>query len=180
MKEKKEYTKIEVDEIKYHMDLVNGWITNADNKINIAFLILSVIFSVFGVYTSNKLENFFEDKWTCLKTWFIIIAIISVLLFIVSLGFFLLALYPNLVGKHKKEEELNLIFYEDIKQLKCNKFIKKYENLSKERYKVFLIEEIYYNSKVCSNKMYKFSYGLISSGIVILLLICEFIMLMFI
>ena len=86
MENKKE--KIELDDIKYHMDLINGWISNADNKINIAFAILSLIFSAFGVYTSTKLDVFIKDKLTCLMIWFIIIGAISVILFIVSLIFF--------------------------------------------------------------------------------------------
>lgn len=178
MENKKE--KIEIDEIKYHMDLINGWISNADNKINIAFAILSLIFSAFGVYTSTKLDVFINDKLTCLMIWFIVIAAISVILFIVSLIFFLSALYPNLIGKHKSDEYLNLIFYEDVNQLKYKKFISKYNNMDKEDYKNFLIEEIYYNSKVCSNKMHKFSWGIVFSGVFILFVIVAFIMLMFI
>ena len=178
MENKKE--KIEIDEIKYHMDLINGWISNADNKINIAFAILSLIFSAFGVYTSTKLDVFINDKLTCLMIWFIVIAAISVILFIISLFFFLSALYPNLIGKHKSDEYLNLIFYEDVNQLKYKKFISKYNNMDKEDYKNFLIEEIYYNSKVCSNKMHKFSWGIVFSGVFILFVIVAFIMLMFI
>lgn len=180
MENKKDKEKIELDEIKYHMDLVNGWISNADNKINIAFAILSLIFSAFGVYTSTKLDVFVEGELTCLMKWFIIIASFSVLLFIVSLVFFLSALYPNLVGKHKSDDDLNLIFYEDVNQLKCKKFINKYSNMEKDEYKNFLIEEIYYNSKVCSGKMHKFSWGIIFTGFFILFVIAAFIILMFI
>lgn len=178
MENKKE--KIELDEIKLHIDLINDWISNADNKINIAFAILSVIFSAFGVYTSTKLGEFTKDKLNWLMIFFIVIAAISVILFIISLIFFLLALYPNLSGKHESDEDLNLIFYEDISQLKYKEFISKYNGMDKENYKNFLIEEIYYNSKVCSNKMHKFSLGIIFSGFFTLFVIISCIMLVFI
>ena len=174
---------IELDEIKYHMDLVNSWIASADNKINICFAILSVIFSAFGIFTSTKIDKLFENYVTFLKILFSIFSILSILMFFISLRFFYKSLKPNLMGKkdcNYINQNLNILFFYNVRNLNYKYFYSQYKNLNKDKYRDYLIEEIYYNSLICSNKMYYFSIGIRFSAIFITLVIISFLILIFI
>lgn len=175
--------KIELDELEYHMDLVNSWILNTDNKINISFAILSVIFSAFGIFTSTKISKLFENDVTFLKILFSIFAIMSIFIFLISLRFFYKSLKPNVMGTKEcgyVGQDLNILFFNNVRHLSYKCFYNRYKHLNLDKYKDYLIEEIYYNSLICSKKMHNFSIGIKFGATLILLVIISFIILVLI
>ena len=145
---------------KYSLDLINTWITSADSKISTSCGIVSV-----GAI----------EPW---KTLFIITAAGSVITFILSLFFHLLALSPKFfagknTGDQSKNKKCN-IFYEDIKDYKdAEDYISAVRKISENQFVDDVLRETYYNSKICSTKMHRFKIGLWTAfASIVLILIC--------
>lgn len=158
--------KISIDNNENVLNLINYWITSADNKIEIAMAIYSVIFSIFGYFGFDKISEY--KKINSCAFWPIFIAlIVSVIIFAISIFFYVSALVPRFTGFEKKDYS---IFYEEIKLFKDkNEYIESVMNSDQINYNEELMSEAYFNSKICSKKMHKFKAGIILSLIAIIL-----------
>lgn len=165
---------------KYSLDLINTWITSADSKISTSCGIVSVVVAVLVFVAENILSkidraNGAIEPW---KTLFIITAAGSVITFILSLFFHLLALSPKFfagknTGDQSKNKKCN-IFYEDIKDYKdAEDYISAVRKISENQFVDDVLRETYYNSKICSTKMHRFKIGLWTAfASIVLILIC--------
>ena len=164
---------------KYSLDLINTWITSADSKISTSCGIVSVVavlvFVAENILSKIDRANGAIEPW---KTLFIITAAGSVITFILSLFFHLLALSPKFfagknTGDQSKNKKCN-IFYEDIKDYKdAEDYISAVRKISENQFVDDVLRETYYNSKICSTKMHRFKIGLWTAfASIVLILIC--------
>ena len=79
---------------KYVYDLVNGWIENADNKVNISCGIFSGVFGVITFLSERLTESVTVNE--CWRKAYHVCFAISLLLMISSIFFYVLAINPNL------------------------------------------------------------------------------------
>ena len=163
-------TKDSIERNKYVLDLVNMWINNADNKISLAFAILSAIFAIIVFLTENWLSKI-EHRNTNngLMICFYIIAGLSALFFLISVIFYLLCIIPRFTSDNKKINNYS-IFYGEIKDFKSsNDYVKCCKKATDENYNEEIMREIYYNSRICYKKMRRFKFAVILSAVSIVL-----------
>ena len=165
---------------KYSLDLINTWITSADSKISTSCGIVSVVVAVLVFVAENILSKIDRtigaiEPW---KTLFIITAAGSVITFILSLFFHLLALSPKFfagknTGDQSKNKKCN-IFYEDIKDYKdAEDYISAVRKMTENQFVDDALLETYCNSKICSTNLHRFKRGLWTAfASIVLILIC--------
>lgn len=173
----------EIESKKYAFDLVNQWINNADNKISIAFALISVIFTGFGAFFSLSLKDYDWKNISGLMVSILVFISLGIIAFIISLICYGIALFPNLIGKQENEKKFNLLFYGDVSRYKkdeIEKYRSNFKGYDKKRLLKDVEDEIFYNSRVCHKKMILFRAGLISTGALTILFIVSFLLIMFI
>jgi hypothetical protein len=150
---------------KYVFDLVNMWIGNADNKIELAFAILSAIVAVIALVAEDMLSGFdVTNANICLLCYFRLGVFISGVLFLVSVFFYLSCLIPRFTNDNQRNKKYS-IFYDEIKDFDCYKeYVEACKSATNEMFNEEIIKETYFNSKICSTKMRSFRKGLIFSG----------------
>ena len=162
---------------KYVYDLVNKWIENADNKVNVSCAVVTGVFTAisFLVGNSEKVVEFYTS-WGCLYK---IFQVLSLLFMFISIWYFFAAINPNLGSNGAvqnafpiKEKDC-LLFYGDIAKLKLEDY-KERTNRADE--KVFIDElqnEIHYNSRICTSKMKRYKNGLRCSFVAVAFLFLQ-------
>ena len=167
MKEKrtgtKRNSKSHIENNKYTLDLVNGWINNADTKISISCGISSVVFAIILFFAENILCKLDYSKGinSCYIPWIMLFGIGGVGCFLVSLWFCFWALNPNLASsKIKAQNKDYSIFYEDIKCLTEPEYIASANDATDEAFNEEILREIHINSGICSKKMHRFKIGM--------------------
>ena len=161
-----EPTKDAIERNKYVLDLVNSWISNADNKIEMAFAILSAILAL-GVFVTEDLLSGIKTTTvnTCLMCWFHLLVIVSGLLFLASVWFYIQCIIPRFTKDNLMNKRYS-IFYDEIKNYKSYKeYIDVCKNANDEMFNEEIVKEIYFNSCICSKKMRNFRRGIILSGL---------------
>lgn len=154
---------VDNDEInKYNLDLVNTWIANLDTKVSISCGIFSIVIAVL-VFTS---ENYFNNleivgvKRSCCLIAFGWNAVLAGLSFVISVIMHFVAITPNMFGE-KKEKDNKIeysIFYENIRKFKdVNAYKEEVKKARENNFTDELLNEIYYNSVICSKKMHLFT-----------------------
>ena len=145
--------------------LINGWIASADSKISTSCGIISVIVAIIVFVAENILSkidrvNGAINPW---KSLFIFFAVVSMIMFILSLISYLSALCPSFF-KGESTETLKRkcnIFYEDIRgYTDVEEYTRAFKRMTDKQYINDVIFEIYNNSQICSKKMHKFKRGL--------------------
>lgn len=155
-----------VEQNKYTLDLVNVWINSADQKIGTAFGIFSAIFAAFGFLVGSKLADLKYENccWYCVL---LVISILSIAIFVVGLAFFFFALKPDLTSDSKVNKYT--IFYEEVKSFQnADDYYEACAIATEDDFNKEVCKEIYYNSVICSKKMYKFRIGLTICSVAIL------------
>lgn len=171
-----------IERNKYVFELVNMWIGNADNKINIAFAMLSALVAVVVFITDNLLSDLpiSQNACPCYLEMFHIAAVIAALCFCLSIFFYVCSIIPRLTSDKTIKNKLKKIkddkkpkysiFYDEIKDFeKADEFVKAAKAANAEMFNEEILKEIYYNSGICSKKMYWFRKGAIASFVTIAL-----------
>lgn len=166
---------------QYSLDLVNSWINGADTKVSISCGVFSVIIAVIVFAAENilgKLER--PEQINCLMyTWFQFILCITVIAFLVSIFFHLWAINPcffseadssKKLSKKKSVKPAFSIFYDEIRSFESPAdYINAAKNVLEDQFTDEVLKEVYYNSKICSQKMRRFKIGITLAGITIVL-----------
>ena len=152
-----------IEKNKYTLDLVNSWINNADTKISISCglssVVLAIITFIIETYISTAdISNGFN---VCILNIAKIVTAIGLALFLLALWFHFWALNPSLISIKSKKEEKNSLFFGSINSFEnVDAYIKHANSITKERYNIELMEEIYINSSICTKKMKRFRTGM--------------------
>lgn len=164
---------------QYSLDLVNIWINNADTKVSISCGVFSVIIAVIVFTAENILENTLEQINCIIYSWFHIVGIITVIAFMASIFFHLWAINPLFFSESKftkkksskkTEKPPFSIFYDEIRLFdNPDDYIKAAKDISEEVFTDEILKEVYFNSKICSQKMRRFKTGIILAFITIAL-----------
>lgn len=172
----------DIDRNKYVFDLVNHWIESADSKVSISYAVFAVLVTAItmfsGILDANAGTKPAQNQ--CLLSLSTLAAIIGYILFLISVILHSLTIKPRLPGKKKKKNADNAgysIFYEDIKDFSnAEEYIKSAMNVTKEEFNGSLLSEIYYNSKVASQKMAFHGWGQIAAMFAIAFLVAGMIL----
>lgn len=172
----------DIERNKYVFELVNMWISNADNKINIAFAMLSAVVAVVVFITDSLLSDIpvSQNARPCMLNIFYCLAIFAGVCFCLSILFYLLSVIPRLTSdksikdklkKNKEEKKAKYsIFYDEIKDFeKAEHYVEAAKAADLEVFNEELLKEIYYNSDICSKKMHWFRCGGVASFATIIL-----------
>lgn len=161
-----------VENNKYTLDLVNGWINNADTKISISCGISSVVLAVIAFGAENILGDLAKNNELNGRVMplFALALAVSCITFIVSLWFYFLALNPGLISsKLEIEKPKYSIFYKDISKFaNVDAYMECIEDVTEEDFNHELMREIYINSDICTKKMQRFKTGMWCSVISII------------
>lgn len=162
-------TKERIERNKYTLDLVNLWINNVDNKISMAFAILSAILALIVFVTEDHLSQIeFQGVNSCSLCCVKGFALASGLLFLVSVLCFIMCIIPRF-DMEKAGGKKYSIFYDEIKNFdNYRDYIDACIDANAEIFNQELEKEIYFNSCICSKKMRFFRKGIICSGLSIL------------
>lgn len=152
----------DIEQQKYIYGLINGWIENADAKVSIS---CAVFTGVFGVITFLA-EYFVKDAFvssggdcrSCIRTACLVASVVTILLATVC---YAKAIIPNLnsndvIGQVNKKYP---IFYGDISSIKLEDYQEKMREGKDQDIADELVLEIWYNSKICINKMVWYKRG---------------------
>ena len=154
-----------IDRCTFSYEQTKGWIENADNKVSVAFGVFSAVFAAFSFLSEHYLVA--PQSAKLIEAWkkvHDISAIISIVVMIIAVGLFAVAIIPNLKSNSKKPTEKKYpIFYGDISRMDKKTYKEKMLSGNEDDFADELIEEIYYNSKICSRKMTCYKCGVILS-----------------
>lgn len=152
-----------LDRNKYVYEQVNRWIENADNKVSISCVIFSGVFGVITFLSERITAHGTPNEcWRKIYHWCFVI---SLILMLISILYYVLAINPNLgkSGVKKKgttPKKKYPIFYGDIAEMSLADY-KKTINLAKETDFINELQaETHYNSGICLAKMKRYRVGL--------------------
>lgn len=164
-----------IERNKYVLELVNMWIASADNKINIAFAMLSALVAITVFIADSLLSGLTvsQNAKPCILNSFYIVAVIAAVCFFLSVFFYVFSVIPRLTSdkttkykkkcKEKKSSRYS-IFYDEIKDFeKAIDYVKEAQESNDDIFSEEILKEIYYNSGICSKKMYWFRRGALAS-----------------
>ncbi len=157
------------DRSRYNLDLVNGWISSADSKIGTFGTVFAVVAAVF-VYVADMIFSYVDNSVLVnpiLLTWSTFFAVSSFLALVVAIILCLVALRPSLKSKFsRKFKKISYfsIFYEDIARIEsADEYIRIAKESTRDKFTDEVMREIYFNSRICSNKMHLFKNAFIAS-----------------
>lgn len=110
-----------IEQSKFVYEIINGWIENADNKVNVSCIIFTGVFGVVTFLSERTSGTSINNEcWYCLY-W--VSFIISLILLIISILAYVFAINPNL-GSGGKTDEIGKaekkfpIYFGDIANIK--------------------------------------------------------------
>ena len=149
---------------KYVYDLVNKWIENADNKVSVACIVVTGVFTAVTFLAGNMEQaKEFDKCWGCFYQACTVISLFSLLL---SILFYFFAISPNLGSngnvKNESSNEIKScpIFYGDIAKLSVEEYKNRMNSVDDKTFIDELQNEIHYNSGICITKMKWYHRGL--------------------
>ena len=147
---------------KYVYEQVNGWIENADNKVNVSCGIFTGIFGVVTFLSERTTGNIINNEcWHCLYR---VSFIVSLILLGASILAYVFAINPNLGSSGEKAEKNQKrfpIYFGDIASIKKPEDYKRQISLATDDdFLNELLDEIHYNSCICKRKMANFKWSL--------------------
>ena len=165
MKEtEKNINPLNIESNKYTLELVNGWINNADTKISIACGISSVVLAVIAFGAENILGDLAKNNGLngYVMPLFVLAFSVACITFLVSLWYYFLALNPSLISsKSEIEKPKYSIFYKDISKFSnVDAYMECMEEVTEVDFNRELMREIYINSDICTKKMQRFKTGM--------------------
>lgn len=160
-----------IDNYSYILDSINAWIISADNKVSIYCGMYSAVTAAIA-FVANYLLSGIRESCTSTNSsahiWFVLATIVTIGSFLVSIFFYTWSVKPNLIGGKKKdshEKDLSL-FYRDISHYEsADAFIKIATESDRKLFLRELLNEVYYNSIVCTKKMQRFQIAVVSSSV---------------
>lgn len=164
-----ENRKLGAEENKYVLEQVNKWIDSADNKVGVSIGLMSAVLAVIAIIA----DNFFKDLTVPVNAdmrllyLFYIATLLSILLYIISIGFYISTVIPRLNGstKKKKSEKKYSIYFDEIGKFEsAQDYVESTKEIDIEGFIDEIAKEIYYNSSICSRKMKAFRIGTLISG----------------
>ena len=163
-----------VERSKYVYDLVNSWIGNAENKVSVS---CGVFTGAFGVIAFLSQETTSTDNANqCLKVFYNIVLIMSVLLLLVSIAFYVLSINPNLGSSGKKNSIKKYpVYYGDIAKLDLDSYLKLMKDGTEQDFVKEIQTETHYNSEICLRKMKWYRRGLWFSFIAIVMAVLSWV-----
>ena len=153
----------QIERNKEILDTINGWINVADSKVSIFCGVFSVVFAVMVFIAENFLSKrkLLENNCPFWVNATIVLICFSILTFFASLVFSFNSVSPKLTKIDDKRKGEYSIFYAQISEFENSK---EYVNCAKkatdEMYNEELLNEIYINSGVCTQKMCQFRLSL--------------------
>lgn len=151
---------------KYVYELVNNWIENADNKVSVSCGIFSGVFVVISFLRENYIKIPKDAIISSCWNWIYKISfILSFILLIASIYYYVRAIIPNLGSNcNEPEKKKYPIYYGDIRKIDEQKYLELMMNEGTEDdFNAELIKEIYINSGICLKKMERYKTGVILS-----------------
>lgn len=149
---------------KYVYDLVNKWIENADNKVSVACIVVTGVFTAVTFLAGNMEQaKEFDKCWGCFYQACTVISLFSLLL---SILFYFFAISPNLGSNGNVQNESSNeikscpIFYGDIVKLSVEEYKNRMNSVDDKTFIDELQNEIHYNSGICIKKMKWYHRGL--------------------
>jgi hypothetical protein len=151
-----------VERSMYVFDQVNSWIQNADNKVSIS---CGIFTGVFGVIT------FLAEKVTaptakttineCCRGVYRTSFILSLILMGLSILLYVMAINPNIKSNKAPTVKKKMrIFFCDIADINLGEYKKLMNNASDDDFCEELLNEVHFNSKICTRKMQRYRKGL--------------------
>ena len=161
----------------YRFDCVNHFISLADTKNSIG---LAATTSIVSIISSKGLENLIEftkkKSANCASILSFVVLGLTIVFLIISILFYAKSLIPQNDSTDTQKEKLssrtiklNTFYYRHIGTLQKNVFINEAFSQSEKESIREILEEVYFNSNICTKKMNKFKYGLIFSLVSIML-----------
>lgn len=157
------------DNAEHVLDIVNSWINNIDSKSSYALSFAGVLI---GYILIQGLPNAFLI-WSNASEMTVSIfigAAMVILLYIssiITICSFVLVLIARISSSNKKKQHL---FFGNIATYNLKEFTNIFINLSDNDYMTELIEQIYTNSCICTNKIKWYNRGII--GLFITIILC--------
>ena len=138
-------------------ELVNKWIENADNKVNISCAIFTALFGIISFLTEQGINvpnnPVINEIWRDSHR---ISFIFSLIFMVIGIFFFIRAIFPNLKSSGKNEKKYP-IYFGDIQALDFNEYKAKVEKANNEDFYQEILLESHFNSGVCMKKMRRYS-----------------------
>lgn len=154
------------DELEYLYSNVNHWINNADGKINI---FIGIQLGVIGLLFF-KFFDWIKIAITQMSLVESVVCMLGILLVLWSIFHSLKGIFPNLKPRGENGE---LVYFGSITKISLSKFRKIVANATDKQYTDDLVEQIYTNSHIATDKFGSYKQAVITflSGMIILIFI---------
>jgi len=155
------------------LEIVNSWITAADNKSSILLAFLGLIIG-FSANTYGKLADLIVHGSTLQITLIIVFGII----YVIALGFTIFHLISVFIARTKKVDYFseNLVSFVSIAKMESTDYINSTKKVKEDTLSEMILSQININSKIAKSKMthfnsaLKFGLGLIPVTIILMII----------
>jgi hypothetical protein len=154
------------------LEIVNSWITAADNKSSILLALLGLIIG-FSASTYGKLADLIVHGSTLQITLIIVLGII----YVIALGFTIFHLISVFIARTKKADYFseNLVSFVSFTEMKDKDYIDSAKKADEETLFEMILSQININSKIAKHKMSHFNnalkFGLVLIPLTIILMV---------
>ena len=154
------------------LEIVNSWITAADNKSSILLAFLGLIIG-FSASTYGKLAGLIVNGSNIQITLIIVFGII----YVIALGFTIFHLISVFIARTKKADSFsdNLVSFVSIAEMKDKDYIDSAKKVAEDVLSEMILSQININSKIAKSKMLHFNnalkFGLLLIPLTIILMI---------
>ena len=154
------------------LEIVNSWITAADNKSSILLAFLGLIIG-FSASTYGKLMDLIVNGSTLQITLVVVLGII----YVIALGFTILHLISVFIARTNKVDYFseNLVSFVSIAKMESTDYINSANKVNEDTLSEMILSQISINSKIAKGKMSHFNnalkFGLALIPLTILLMI---------
>jgi len=154
------------------LEIVNSWITAADNKSSILLAFLALIIG-FSASTYGKLADLIVNGSTLQITLIIVFGII----YVIALGFTIFHLISVFIARTKKVDSFtdNIVSFVSIAKMESSDYISSAKKVNEDTLSEMILSQININSEIAKSKMTHFNnalkFGLTLIPLTILLMI---------
>ena len=134
---------MELEFLQKELERVSEWVRFSDRKT--AFL--SVYYTALMTIFLNNIENIKKINENNLLICILVILIIS---FVIGIYFLVMSIFPRLKNNSTNK---SLFYFSNIAGMKIIDFLENMENLTEQKAKKQIIEQIYTNSEIANQKM---------------------------
>ena len=139
------------------LEVVNSWITAADNKSSILLAFLGLIIG-FSASTYGKLADLIIHGSTLQITLIVVFGII----YVIALGFTIFHLISVFIARTNKADSFsdNLVSFVSIATMESQDYISSAKKVNEDTLSEMILSQININSKIAKNKMTHFNSAL--------------------